>query len=172
VTSYEVRTRTFSKQFTFRSLVRANGIFKFHEISCLTRCVSLECLVSVFTLEYSDYLHPGNLEQSRNTVALATKINTRSIVISVHGNSRERSDIVSFSICDISTLLAAQRRTASWEFPAEITWVEEPVGLDDMNVNNRTPSRQNRGISRGLVTRSLSRRADVSKLPSVKHRTT
>lgn len=123
--------------------------------------------MSVFTLEYSDYLQPGKLEQTRNTVAVATKINTHSIVISVHGNSRERSDIVSISICDVSTLLAVQRRTARWEFPAEISW--ELAGLVDMNVNHMTLSRQDRGISRGLVTRSFGRRAYVSELPPVNH---
>jgi hypothetical protein len=89
-----------------------------HKGSGFTGNETLERVVSVLTLEYSDYLHRGNLEQTRNTVAMVTKINTRSIVISVHGNSRERSDIgsISVSVCDMSTLLTAS--TARWEFPA------------------------------------------------------
>lgn len=120
VTSSEVRIWTFSKQFTFQSLITANGIFKFHKSSGLTGCKSptTPC-VSLFTLEYSVYLRAGNLQQTRKTVAVATKINTCSIVISVHGISRERSDMASINICDISTSLATQRRTARWEFPAE-----------------------------------------------------
>jgi hypothetical protein len=79
----------------------------FHKTSGVTGYETLERVVSVLTLEYSDYLHRGNLEQNKNTITISTKINTRSVVISVHGNSRERSDIGSISFCDISTLLAA-----------------------------------------------------------------
>ena len=81
-------------------------------------CTRCAC---VFTLEFSDYVRRGNLEQTMNSDAIAAKLNSRSVVVSVHGNSCERSNKGSISICNISVALAAQQRPALWEFPADIS---------------------------------------------------
>jgi len=90
--------------------------FWFNRVCKPLNALSLCVYTGIFRLS-----PPWKLEQTRKTVAIATKINARSIVISVHGISCERSDIISIRICNISTLLAAQRRTARWEFPTEIS---------------------------------------------------